>query len=168
MITVRDFEHRDVAPANALTNFHIQHTTAHFGLEPAADADFEHAWRKGSDTHPWLVAELDGQFAGYAKAGVWRERGAYRNTCETGIYVERHAQGRGVGRAMYQHLLSRLASEGYHAVVAGMSLPNPGSVALHESVGFRHVGIFREVGDKHGARRDIGFWQINLDEPTRA
>lgn len=164
MITVREFAQHDVAPANELTNWYIEHTAVHFALRPATDQAFEETWRQGSATHPWLAAELNGRFAGYAKAGIWRERTAYQHTCETGIYVSRGMEGKGVGLALYGELLPRLRAAGFHAVIAGMTLPNPGSVALHERVGFRPVGVFGEVGRKFDRWHDVGFWSLRLDD----
>lgn len=164
MITVRDFALRDVASANALTNWYIQHTAVHFADEPASDAAFEAAWRDGSKTHPWLAAEVEGQFAGYAKAGVWRERAAYRHTCETGIYIARGMEGCGVGRALYGELLPRLRAAGFHVAIAGMTLPNEASAALHERLGFSKVGHFSRVGFKLDQWHDVGFWQLILND----
>ena len=165
MIRVRDFAQRDVAPANALTNWYIENTAVHFAYEPAGDADFCAAWRAGSATHPWLAAESEGQFAGFAKAGVWRERTAYRRTCETGIYIARGMEGRGVGQALYGELLPRLRAAGFHVAIAGMTLPNEASAALHERMGFTKVGAFTQVGFKLGQWHDVGFWQLILDDP---
>jgi phosphinothricin acetyltransferase len=165
MTTVRDFALEDVAPANALTNWYIEHTAVHFAYEPATDAEFEATWRQGRQTHPWLAAEIDGRFAGYAKAGVWRDRTAYERTCETGIYIERGMEGRGVGMALYGELLPRLRAAGFHAVVGGMTLPNPASAALHERAGFRKVAHFEQVGRKFGQWHDVGFWQLTFPDP---
>jgi len=159
---VRDFEARDVAPANALTNHFIAHTSTHFGSVAATDEAFAAAWEKGRARYPWLAAEVDGRFAGYAKAGVWRERDAYARTAETGLYVADGLRGRGVGRALYAVLLQRLRAMGFHTVVAGVTLPNEASVRLHEAVGFRPVGVFHAVGHKFGAWHDVGFWELDL------
>lgn len=161
-LLVRDFEARDVAPANALTNHFIEHTTTHFGSTPATDEAFGAAWEKGRARHPWLAAEVDGRFAGYAKAGIWRERDAYARTAETGLYVADGLRGRGVGRALYAALLERLRAAGFRTVVAGVTLPNEASVRLHEAVGFRPVGVFHAVGHKFGAWHDVGFWELDL------
>ena len=159
---VREFAEADVAPANALTNHFIRETPIHFGTLPATDEDFAAVWAKGRARYPWLAAERGGRFAGYCKAGLWRERDAYARTVETGIYVTRDAQGRGVGRALYEALFARLRDAGFHAAVAGITLPNDPSVRLHESVGFTPVGVFREVGRKFDAWHDVGFWQAML------
>jgi phosphinothricin acetyltransferase len=164
MIVVRDFDQRDVAAANALTNWYIEHTAVHFALSPATEEAFEDAWRRGRVSHPWLAAELDGRFAGYAKASVWRERSAYSQTCETGIYIARGMEGKGVGKALYGELLPRLKAAGFHTVIAGMTMPNPASVALHESVGFQPVGVFGQVGRKFDRWHDVGFWSLQISD----
>lgn len=162
MITVRDFAQQDAAPANALTNWYIEHTAVHFAYEPHSDATFEAGWRQGSTTHPWLAAEVEGVFAGYAKAGVWRDRKAYERTCETGIYVQRGMEGKGVGLALYNELLPRLKAAGFHTVIGGMTLPNAASAALHERAGFRKVAHFEQVGRKFDQWHDVGFWQLTF------
>ncbi|MEQ8316137.1 MAG: N-acetyltransferase family protein [Phycisphaerales bacterium] len=160
MPIVRDFAQHDVSPANAATNWYIEHTAVHFASEPSSDDQFDALWRRGSATHPWLAAEVDGRFAGYAKAAVWRERAAYRHTCETGIYVARGMERRGVGLALYTELLPRLRAAGFRAVIGGMTLPNDASAALHERAGFRKVAHFERVGFKFGRWHDVGFWQL--------
>lgn len=162
-MVVRDFSERDVGPACTLTNHYILHTPVHFGTNPARAEEFRAVWERGRATHPWLAAEIDGVFAGYAKAGPWRTREAYALTAEAGLYVVRQFQGRGVGRALYRELFGRLKAAGFHTVVAGITLPNRASVALHEALGFARVGIFREVGRKFDAWHDTGWWQLMLD-----
>ncbi len=159
---VRDFGQVDVGPANRLTNHFIEKTAVHFGTAPASDAEFAAVWRAGvtgTPAYPWLAAEIDGVFAGYAKAGVWRARAAYALTAEVTVYVEPAFQRRGVGRGLYGELLARLASAGFHTAVGGITMPNAGSVKLHEVMGFVYVGTFREVGRKFDAWHDTGWWQ---------
>lgn len=162
MTAIRDFESRDAALANALTNHFIVHTAIHLGVEPATDAEFAALWTAGRERFPWLAAEVDGRFAGYAKAGPWRLREGYAKTVETGIYIAAEARGRGVGKALYAGLLARLRTAGFHRAVAAVTLPNEASVRLHEAVGFCPVGVFREAGWKFGAWRDVGFWEARL------
>ncbi|MBI5516410.1 MAG: N-acetyltransferase family protein [Deltaproteobacteria bacterium] len=161
-LLVRAFSEGDVAPANALTNHYIVHTPIHFGLEPSTDEAFRALWEKGRARFPWLAAEVRGVFAGYCKAGTWRERAAYERTVETGVYVEERCRGRGVGLALYGALFEALREGGFHAVVAGITLPNEASVRLHERAGFSPVGVFREVGRKFDQWHDVGFWQRGL------
>lgn len=161
-MVLREFEANDVAPANALTNGYIRDTAVHLGLAVATDDQFAEAWRLGRSRFPWVVAELDGAFAGYAKAGPWREREAFSRTCETGIYLTSAQQRRGVGRALYAELLTRLRATGFHAAVAAITLPNEASVRLHARLGFTRAGEFAEVGWKLGRWHDVGFWQLTF------
>ncbi|MFZ5520998.1 MAG: arsinothricin resistance N-acetyltransferase ArsN1 family B [Pseudomonadota bacterium] len=111
---------------------------------------------------PWLVAEADGELLGYAYATRFRPRAAFKHSVESSVYLAPAAQGRGLGRVLYEALLPRLKAAGRHAVVASIALPHPHSVALHERLGFRQVGVLREVGFKFGRWVDLGYWQINL------
>jgi L-amino acid N-acyltransferase YncA len=110
-------------------------------------------------SHAWLVAELGGSVAGYAYAGPHRVRAAYSTSADVAIYVAPGAQGQGLGRALYTALFERLRAKAIHAVFAGIALPNPASIALHEAMGMVPVGIYREVGWKLGGWRDVGWWQ---------
>lgn len=115
-------------------------------------------------SYPYLVAERDGQVAGYAYAGRHQKRSAYRWSVEVTAYVAEPARRTGVGRALYGSLLPTLAEKGFHAAFAGVTLPNPGSVVLLEAVGFEYLGTYREVGFKFGEWLDVGWWQRHLDD----
>ena len=88
-----------------------------------------------------------------------RTRAAYASSCDVAIYVCAAAARSGIGRALYGELLARLKARGFHAAFAGIAQPNPASIALHEACGFTPVGVYREVGWKMGAWRDVGWWQ---------
>ena len=111
---------------------------------------------------PYLVAEENGEILGYAYAGKWRERTAYRFVVESTIYLARTSAGKGLGTTLYQELIERLKLNGFHAVLGGITLPNPASVALHEKLGFKKVAHFTEVGYKFNQWLDVGFWQLLL------
>lgn len=146
----------------ALTNVFIRGTTIHFGYDPVTPGELRESWDKARSRYPWLVAEVDGRFAGYCKAGVWRDRTAYQWTPECGVYVEPFARRRGVGRALYERLIEVMRRQGFHSIVAGVTLPNEPSVRLHESVGFVHIGTVRRAGWKLETWCDVGFWQREL------
>lgn len=110
-------------------------------------------------SHAWLVAEAGGHVIGYAYASPHRTRAAYASSCDVAVYVDPAHGRQGIGRALYAALLPRLKDSGFHAAFAGIALPNAGSVGLHEAMGFTPVGIYREVGWKLGAWRDVGWWQ---------
>ncbi|HYE63200.1 MAG TPA: GNAT family N-acetyltransferase [Phycisphaerales bacterium] len=161
-VLVRPFTEHDVAPANALTNHYIQHTAIHFATQPATDAEFRDGWLSTREKFPWFAAEVAGKFAGYAKAYTWRTRAAYDRTAEVGLYVHPDFHRRGVGRALYAALINDCKARRLHTLVAGIALPNEGSVKLHEACGFTHTGTFREVGRKFDQWHDVGFWQLML------
>lgn len=120
------------------------------------------------ETHPWLVAEEAGRVIGYAYASQHRTREAYRFSCDVTVYLAEGARGRRLGTHLYTELFRLLAAQGFRNAFAGIALPNPASVALHESVGFRHLGTYRDVGFKLGAWQDVGWWQLVLDDTQAA
>ncbi len=113
-------------------------------------------------THAWLVAEAGGDVIGYAYAVPYQQRPAYRWTATVSVYVAAERTGEGVGRALYEELFARLRARGFRMAHAGITLPNPASVALHERLGFAQTGLGREVGWKLGAWRDVGYYQLEL------
>lgn len=164
--TLRDALADDAAAIAAIYNVHVRGTVVTFELAEVGAADMA---QRIADVQarglPWLVAEAGGAVLGYAHAGPWKTRAAYARTVETSIYVDAGACGRGLGRRLYAALLGRLRAMGMHAAIGGAALPNPASIALHESLGFEHVGIFREVGCKFGRWIDVGYWQLRLEAP---
>jgi L-amino acid N-acyltransferase YncA len=117
-------------------------------------------------TLPWLVCEHNGRLMGYAYGSKHRTRAAYQWSVETSVYVAPAWQRHGIGRGLYTALFALLALQGYYNAYAGIALPNPGSVALHEAMGFRPVGVYREVGFKAGAWHDVGWWALSLQPKT--
>jgi phosphinothricin acetyltransferase len=132
--------------------------------EAAPTADV--MWGRISATlerYPWLVYDDGGgEIWGYAYASRHRERAAYRWSAEVSAYVHPEKLRRGIGRALYTELFGQLVELGYYRAFAGITLPNPASVALHEKMGFVPVGIFRQIGYKRGEWHDVGWWQKEL------
>ena len=119
-----------------------------------------------SARYPWLVAEFDGEVVGYSYASQHHERSSYRWAANVAVYIAASHHRRGVGRALYGALLPLLVRQGLYVACAGVTLPNQASVALHESLGFAPVGIYRRVGFKFGHWHDVGWWQLQLHEPV--
>lgn len=122
--------------------------------------------RRLTATHPWLVAERDGEVVGFAYGCPHGERAAYRWSVDVSIYLAAAHVGQGIGRALYEELFERLRAQRIRMACAGVTLPNPASVALHERLGFAPVGVYREIGWKDGAWRDVGWYQLELAPPT--
>ncbi len=131
-------------------------------FEETAITASEMADRIRAATLPWLVIEEGGAVAGYASASPWKTRASYRHTVETSVYVDPRFQRRGHGRRLYAALLGELRSRGVHAVVAGIALPNPASIALHEALGFVASGTLPQVGRKLDRWIDVGYWTLVL------
>lgn len=130
-----------------------------FETEPPDEAEMARRIADYGASHAWLVAERDGTVVGYAYGSPHRTRAAYSSSCDVAVYVDPACARQGIGRALYERLLPELAARGLHAAFAGIALPNPGSIALHQAAGFTPVGIYREVGWKCGGWRDVGWWQ---------
>jgi phosphinothricin acetyltransferase len=152
----------DAEPIAAIYRPIVEATTISFeSVAPTAE-DVARRIAETTTTHPWLVCERGGQIAGYAYASPHRTRAAYRWSVDTSVYVAPEHQRAGVGRGLYVSLFAILAAQGYCNAFAGIALPNPASMALHESVGFTRIGVYRRVGFKHGAWHDVGWWQLTL------
>jgi L-amino acid N-acyltransferase YncA len=111
---------------------------------------------------PWLVCEDQGGILGYAYASKHRVRAAYQWSVDVSVYVHEQARRMGIGRALYGSLFRILTLQGFYNAYAGIALPNPASVGLHESLGFKPVGVYRAVGYKLGAWHDVGWWCLSL------
>jgi phosphinothricin acetyltransferase len=140
----------------------VKNTAISFETEPPAAAEMAERVAATLPTHPWLVAERDGMVAGYAYAGKHRERSAYRWLVDVTAYVDERSRRVGVGWALYGELLATLRRQGFHAAFAGIALPNAASIALHEALGFRKLGVYQDAGFKNGQWHDVGWWQLRL------
>jgi L-amino acid N-acyltransferase YncA len=152
----------DAAAIAAIYRPIVESTTISFETV-APDAD--EMLRRLADTlpaYPWLVCDVGGQVAGYAYASKHRVRAAYQWSVDTSVYIDGEHRRLGIGRGLYQSLFAILAAQGYVNAFAGIALPNAESVGLHEAVGFEPLGVYRRVGYKFGAWRDVGWWQLAL------
>jgi L-amino acid N-acyltransferase YncA len=152
----------DATPILAIYAPLVRETAISFEVEPPSPDELRRRIATTLETFPWLVAETDGFVAGFAYASLHRQRLAYQWAVDVSAYVHPDARRRGFGRALYRPLLALLTLQGFYGAFAGIALPNPGSVALHEAMGFEPVGVFRQVGYKLGAWRDVGWWQLEL------
>jgi phosphinothricin acetyltransferase len=164
LLTVRPARHADAGAIAAVYAPYVTGTAVSFETEPPDAAEMARRM-SGRPLLPWLVAERDGRVSGYAYASVHRARAAYRWGADVSVYLEDSERGRGTGRSLYGELLPVLRVLGYVGAYGGIALPNPASVALHESMGFTLVGVYRRVGYKLGRWHDVGWWQLALADP---
>ena len=160
MTEIRPAVDADLDDLKAIYDLECLHGHATFHTEPMPRSLWED--RLGSP-HPsdlMFVAVEGGQLLGGAWSTAYRDRAAYDATRETSVYLAAAAQGRGLGRQLYDVLLPRLRDTGTHTALAAIALPNPASRRLHRAVGFEPVGTLREVGRKLGRWVDVELWQL--------
>lgn len=162
---VRSITLKDVSSVVNIYNHYIANAHSTFEMTALDKKEMTLRIKKVRDTFdlPWLVLENEGQVVGYAHATQWNTRMAYSKTVETSIYIQRDFWGRGYGKKLYHVLLNDLRVRRYHAIIGGISLPNDASVVLHESVGFKKIAHFKEVGYKFNRWIDVGYWQLIFD-----
>lgn len=143
-------------------NEYVKNSTITFEEIPVSLDRMAERIEAATQNYPWLVYEIDGKVVGYTYGRKWRDRTAYRNSVETGTYLDPQFIGRGIGSELKKELLGLLKEKSFHAVISGIALPNPASIALNEKFGFKKVAHFKEVGYKFNRWIDVGYWQLIL------
>lgn len=160
---IRTAQPSDAESIARIYNHYVLNTVITFEEAPVTAAEMA---TRLADVHssslPWLVVEENGNVAGYAYATKWKGRSAYRYSVECTVYLALECIGRGYGSRLYEVLFAELRNSGLHAVIAGITLPNVASVALHEKFGMSKVAHFQEVGFKFGRWLDVGYWECLL------
>ena len=146
---------------------YVAETLVSFEETPPGTVEMAERMRTTLAWTPWLVAENDdGVVMGYAYASRHRDRPGYRWSVDISVYIDGDWQRRGIGRALYAELLPILLRQGFVNVYAGIAIPNPGSVALHESLGMSLIGVYEKVGFKFGEWPDVAWYGMRLREPA--
>jgi phosphinothricin acetyltransferase len=164
MPTIRAARLDDLSALTDIYNHYIIHTPITFDLKPYS-VDERRPWfdqHAAAGRHRLLVAEDGGAIAGYATTSQWRPKAAYGTTVESSVYCRHDWRGRGVGRLLYETLFDAIAGEDVHTIVAGATIPNAASIALHERLGFTSVGVFTAVGRKFDRYWDVAWFQRPL------
>lgn len=156
---------RDAAACASIYGPYVTGTAISFEERPPDEIAFAERIARISQSHPWLVADDGDVVSGFAYGCPHRQRAAYRWAVDVSVYVDSERRRRGAGRALYGTLLPLLQEQGFFIACAGVTLPNEGSVAFHESLGFTPVGVYRQIGFKLGRWWDVGWWQLQLREP---
>ncbi len=147
-----------------IANWATCHTAANMKVEPDTLEHWVDLWQGKAQRYPWFVAEQGGAVVGFAMASPFQSRCGYAYSAEVTVYVEPRHVGRGVGRALYARLIPTLRTQGFHTLIAAITVPNPASEQLHANVGFRKVGVLEQAGWKLGEWQDIAFWQLVLQK----
>ncbi len=162
-VLIRDAVEADLPAIRDIYNHAVEHTTAIWN-DVLIDVDNRRAWLelRRAKGFPVLVAERDGKVAGYASYGDWRAFDGYRHTVEHSVYVDKDCRGAGIGKKLMLELIARAKASGMHVMIAAIEAENTPSIALHERLGFRLVGIHREVGIKFGRWLDLAAMELRL------
>ena len=158
----------DGAACAAIYRPYVERTPVSFELRPPAAEEMAARIERTLERTPWMVVEVDGIVRAYAYGSRHRERAAYDWTVETTVYVDEAFRGRGLGRAAMAALLDILRRQGFHLVVAGVTTPNPGSIALHRALGFERIGGFDAIGWKRGAWHGVDWFGLELGPRSEA
>jgi L-amino acid N-acyltransferase YncA len=160
---IRPAKPDDAVDIAYIYNYYIATSHATFDIEPVDLVEMRGRITARIDRgYPFFVCEDGDEVVGYAFGDEYRERTAYRRTIEVSIYVRPGYDGKKVGTLLYEALFAEIRTGDFHAVVAGISLPNDASVRLHEKFGMEKVAHFREVGRKFGRWIDVGYWELIL------
>lgn len=143
---------------------YVLNSTCTFEVCPPNVSEFEERIEKISKDFPFLICECDQEIVGYAYGFQHKAREAYQWSADASVYVSPAWHRKGIGKVLYLRLFELLKRQGYFNVYAGITLPNENSVALHESLGFTLVGVYKNVGYKFDAWQDVGWWQLTLQQ----
>ena len=161
---IRPVKREDAQDITNIYNHYVQNTVITFEEDCIDSNEMVKRITKVTDLNlPWLVIEKNDTLVGYAYATPWKARSAYRFSVEATVYLSPTQQRKGLGTQLYQALFSELKQQSIHAIMGGITLPNPASVALHEKLGMTKVAHFQQVGFKFGQWLDTGYWQLTLD-----
>jgi phosphinothricin acetyltransferase len=163
---IRSVTLNDAAAIAEIYKPYVLETAISFEIEPPSEAEMSGRIQQNLDHFPWLVWEEQNSILGYAYASQFKSRCAYSWSVESTVYIRQGFHGKGFGKKLYQNLLERLNGQGAVNVIGGIALPNTASVALHQSLGFKQVAQFKDVGFKLGRWWDVGYWQLQLQKPT--
>ena len=160
--TIRPATPQDAAGILAIYAQIVRDTAISFEVEPPTVPEMQQRISQTLLKYPWLVCERQGDSLGYVYASQHRARAAYQWATDVSVYIHADVHRSGIGRGLYTALFSLLHRQGFYNLYAGITLPNDGSVGLHEALGFQPVGVYRSVGFKFDAWHDVGWWHLPL------
>ncbi len=168
-ILIRSAVPGDIAAITRIYAFAVKNGTATFEIEPPDDAEMVRRQKALlDDGYPYLVAEHDGLIAGYAHAGAYRTRPAYRWCVEDSIYIAPEYHRQGIGYALLMRLIAEAETRGFRQMIAVIGdSAQAASIAVHARTGFAHIGTLRSVGFKHGRWLDTVLMQRPLGRGDR-
>ena len=160
-MNIRKAAIEDAAQIAEIYNYYIKTSHATFELETIDSNEMENRIRETfQKNYPFFVCEENEEIVGYAYGRMFRPRRAYLHSIEVSVYIRKGSEGKQIGTRLYEKLLHEILQNDFHAIIAGISLPNDASIRLHEKFGFEKVAHFREVGFKFERWIDVGYWEL--------
>lgn len=156
---LRKVEIKDAQSICDIYNYYVKNTIVTFEEDEVSIEDMQNRIINIGGKYPWLVFEKNNEILGYAYADVWKSRCAYRYSAEVSVYIKNGFIGNKTGSLLYSALIDSLSKSDIHSLIAGISLPNEISIAIHEKFGFEKIGQFKEVGFKFNTWIDVGYWE---------
>ena len=162
-MVIRKANPDDASALCRIYNHYVVHTAVTFETDPVSEAEMgQRILEVQNENLPYFVLEVEGRVVGYYYVHKWRNRCAYSSTKEVTVYLDKEYVGKGLGSLLYEHMLQQIDPEQTHVLIAGICIPNDGSVRLHEKFGFVQVSTMKEVGRKFDEWRDVGHWMLTL------
>lgn len=159
-VAIRTATTADAARVAGVYNWYVANTLITFEVDPVSPEEMAQRIAAVLAAHDWLLLERGSELLGYAYAGRYHARAAYRFATESTIYLRHGLGGQGLGTLLYGELVRRIFARGYRHLIGGIALPNDASVRLHEKLGFVKVGHVKRIGFKLGRWIDVAHWQL--------
>lgn len=164
-INIRQATMRDADRISEIYNYYILNTTVTFETCPISVTEMQGRIADVQDSGGlYFIAETAGRLVGYYYVTRWNGRCAYSTTKEATVYLDAAEHGKGIGTALYSHMITQVKGKDIHALIAGICIPNDASVRLHEKFGFSQVSHMKQIGRKFDQWQDVGHWQLLLEE----
>ncbi|MCD6013531.1 MAG: phosphinothricin acetyltransferase [Flavipsychrobacter sp.] len=157
---IRSANIKDAQAIADIYNYFVMNTVVTFEEEPVTPDEMWNRIKEVQEKYCWLVYEAEGKVVGYAYAGKWKVRSAYKHTVESSIYLAPGNEGKGIGKKLYAELIAQLKALGIHAIIGGVAQPNAVSDKFHETMNFKKIGEFIEVGYKFNNWVNVRYWEL--------
>lgn len=162
--SIRLIDEADASVVLDIYKYYVENTSISFEYEVPTLEEYTQRIKTNTQKYPWLVCLSNNTIIGFAYGSTHRYRTAYQWSPESTIYVAPNCHAKGIGRTLYDTLFSLLKLQGYYNVFAGVALPNEKSIGFHRAMGFEEIGIFKNVGYKHGNWHHTHWFQLTLNE----
>jgi L-amino acid N-acyltransferase YncA len=162
--SIRLITENDVNEVLGIYKYYVDNTVISFEYEAPTHEEYLQRIKTNTENYPWLVCLHEDKIIGFAYCSTHRYRTAYQWSPESTIYLAPDFHAKGIGRILYKTLFSLLTLQGYYNVFAGVALPNEKSVGFHKALGFEEIGIFKNIGYKHGSWHHTHWFQLTLNE----